>query len=41
VRQLRGEAGERQVKRHDVALVHNEGGIMSSHGTVILGRDRR
>jgi len=41
VRQLRGTEGARQVKRHDVALVHNEGGIMSSHGTVILGRDRR
>ncbi|MBI1735878.1 MAG: thiolase family protein [Candidatus Rokubacteria bacterium] len=41
VRQLRGDEGVRQVKRHDVALVHNEGGILSSHCTVILGRDRR
>ena len=41
VRQLRGAEGARQVERHDVALVHNEGGILSSHGTVILGRDRR
>ncbi len=41
VRQLRGGEGARQVKRHDVALVHNEGGILSSHATVILGRERR
>jgi acetyl-CoA acetyltransferase len=40
VRQLRGGEGARQVKRHDVALVHNEGGILSSHCTVILGRER-
>ena len=41
VRQLRGGEGARQVKRHEVALVHNEGGILSSHATVLLGRDRR
>jgi acetyl-CoA acetyltransferase len=41
VRQLRGEAGARQVKRHEVALVHNEGGILSQHGTLILGREKR
>jgi acetyl-CoA acetyltransferase len=40
VRQLGGGEGARQVKRHDVALVHNEGGILSSHCTVILGRER-
>jgi acetyl-CoA acetyltransferase len=40
VRQLRGGEGARQVKRHEVALVHNEGGILSSHCTVILGRAR-
>jgi acetyl-CoA acetyltransferase len=40
VRQLRGGEGARQVRRHDVALVHNEGGILSSHATVILGRER-
>ncbi|MGL4263189.1 MAG: thiolase C-terminal domain-containing protein, partial [Afipia sp.] len=40
VRQLRGECGNRQVSKHDVALVHSEGGIMSSHCTLILGRDR-
>jgi acetyl-CoA acetyltransferase len=39
VRQLRGNEGERQVKKHDIALVHNEGGILSSHCTMILGRE--
>ena len=41
VRQLRGQEGERQVANHDVALVHNEGGILSSHCTMILGREKR
>jgi acetyl-CoA acetyltransferase len=41
VRQLRGDQGERQVKKHDVALVHNEGGIMSSHCTMVLANQRR
>jgi acetyl-CoA acetyltransferase len=40
VRQLRGEEGERQVRGAELALVHNEGGILSSHCTVILGNDR-
>lgn len=40
VRQRRGECGARQVKRHEVALVHSEGGIMSSHCTLILGPQR-
>ena len=37
VRQLRGGLGERQVHGAEVALVHNEGGILSSHCTLILG----
>ncbi|MBX3276959.1 MAG: thiolase family protein [Acidobacteria bacterium] len=37
VRQLRGECGERQVRKASTALVHAEGGIMSTHATVILG----
>jgi acetyl-CoA acetyltransferase len=37
VRQLRGTEGPRQLKRHETALVHNEGGILSSHCTAILG----
>jgi acetyl-CoA acetyltransferase len=41
VAQLRGGLGARQVKDAGHALVHNEGGIMSSHCTVILGRERR
>ena len=36
VRQLRGGLGPRQVEGAEVALVHNEGGILSSHCTVIL-----
>jgi len=36
IRQLRGECGERQVKNARVALVHAEGGIMSSHATAIV-----
>jgi acetyl-CoA acetyltransferase len=41
VRQLRGGLGERQVHGAEVALVHNEGGILSSHCTaVILANDR-
>lgn len=39
VRQLRGNEGERQVARHEIALVHNEGGVMSSHCTLLLGRN--
>lgn len=41
VAQLRGGLGARQVESASHALVHNEGGIMSSHCTVILGRERR
>lgn len=41
VRQLRGECGVRQVRNHQLGLVHSEGGIMSSHCTLILGRDPR
>jgi acetyl-CoA acetyltransferase len=37
--QLRGDAGDRQVKDAETALVHAQGGILSSHCTVILGRE--
>lgn len=39
VRQLRHTAGDRQVREAEVALVHAQGGIMSSHSTLILGRE--
>jgi acetyl-CoA acetyltransferase len=41
VAQLRGGLGERQVEEARTALVHNEGGVMSSHCTLILGREPR
>ncbi len=37
VRQLRGGLGPRQVQDAELALVHNEGGILSSHCTLVLG----
>ena len=37
--QLRHNAGERQVPKAEVALVHGQGGIMSSHTTLILSRE--
>lgn len=40
VRQLRGDQGARQVARHEVALVHNEGGVLSSHCTMLLANQR-
>ena len=36
-RQLRGEAGERQVANADIALAHDNGGVLSSQATVVLG----
>lgn len=41
VRQLRGEAGERQTPHADAALVHGEGGVLSSHCTAILTNQPR
>ncbi len=40
VKQLRHQAGDRQVAGAETALVHAQGGIMSSHSTLILGRER-
>lgn len=41
VAQLRGGLGARQVEGAEVALVHNEGGVLSSHCTVILANNPR
>jgi acetyl-CoA acetyltransferase len=40
VRQLRGECGKRQVDGLSKALVHGNGGILSTHATLILGADQ-
>jgi acetyl-CoA acetyltransferase len=40
VRQLRGEAGDRQVEGAELALCHGTGGELSTHATVVLGVDR-
>ena len=37
VRQLRGEAGERQIANAKLALAHGNGGVLSSQSVVILG----
>ncbi len=37
VRQLRGECGQRQVKDAETAIVHGNGGVLSSQITCILG----
>ena len=35
--QVRGQGGERQVDRHEVALVSGNGGILDHHATLVLG----
>jgi acetyl-CoA acetyltransferase len=37
VRQLRHEAGERQIAGAKLALAHGNGGVLSSEATVVLG----
>jgi acetyl-CoA acetyltransferase len=39
VRQLRGEAGERQVRDVEIALSHGNGGVLSSQATLIFGTE--
>ena len=39
VRQLRGSCGARQVEGAKIALVHGQGGIMSTHCTAIFGSE--
>jgi hypothetical protein len=36
--QIRGEGGARQAPRHDVALVSGNGGVLSTHSTLVLSR---
>ncbi len=38
VRQLRGEAGTRQVRDAQLAFVHGDGGILSAHASLVLAR---
>jgi hypothetical protein len=38
VRQLRGEAGARQVPDAELVLAHGNGGIIGLHCTLILGQ---
>ncbi len=40
VRQLRGECGPRQIADLNAALVHGNGGILSTHASLILGSER-
>jgi len=39
VRQLRGECGPRQVRKHDTALISGTGGVFCSNATCILAGD--
>jgi acetyl-CoA acetyltransferase len=39
VRQLRGEAGERQLDAPDIAVAHGTGEILSATSTVVLGTE--
>jgi acetyl-CoA acetyltransferase len=38
VRQLRGECGPRQVEGAEIAVVSNQGGILTTHATLVLRR---
>ena len=37
--QVRGEGGRHQVPEHDVALVSGNGGVLSTHSTLVLARE--
>lgn len=37
--QIRGDGGKRQVAKHDIGLVSGNGGILSTHSTLVLGRN--
>ena len=36
--QIRGDGGDRQVERNELGLVSGNGGILSTHSTLLLGR---
>lgn len=40
VRQLRGQAGQRQLRRAETAVCHATGGYLSTHATTVLAVDR-
>ena len=39
--QVRGQGGERQVARHDVAVVSGNGGVLDFHSTLVVGTQPR
>jgi hypothetical protein len=39
VRQLRGEAGDRQLADPEIAICHGSGGTLSVLSTIVLGTD--
>ena len=39
VRQIRGECGDRQLENPNIALVHGNGGVLSSQVTALLGSE--
>jgi acetyl-CoA acetyltransferase len=39
VKQLRGEAGDRQIDAPSIAVAHGSGGVLSTMGTVVLGTE--
>ena len=39
--QVRGHGGERQVDRHEVAIVSGNGGVLDYHSTLVLGSGQR
>ena len=36
--QVRGDGGRRQIAKHDVALVSGNGGVLSTHSTLVLSQ---
>jgi acetyl-CoA acetyltransferase len=39
--QVRGQGGERQVERHEVAIVSGNGGVLDFHSSLVLGSQER